>query len=64
MCDGADSEGEECMRTIVVDDERIMLRQFARLSRDIADLNLVGSFECASDAVRYAMGVSGGTGVH
>ena len=43
------------MRTIVVDDERIMLRQFGRLSRDIADLNLVGSFECASDAVRYAM---------
>ena len=52
MCDGADSGGEECMRTIVVDDERIMLRQFARLGRDIAVLNLVGSFEWASNAVQ------------
>ena len=42
------------MRTIVVDDEQLMLKRFVRLSKGIADLNLVGQFECAADAVAYA----------
>ena len=43
------------MRAIVVDDEQIMLRRFERLSRDIKDLNIVGTFETASDAIGYAL---------
>lgn len=42
------------MRTIVVDDEPIMLKRFVRLSRGIPDISLVGQFECAADALRYA----------
>ena len=42
------------MRTIVVDDEPLMLKRFARLSRDIPDLNIVGQFESAQAALEYA----------
>ncbi len=42
------------MRTIVVDDEALMLRRFVRLSEDIPELNIVGQFECARDALEYA----------
>lgn len=42
------------MRAIVVDDERIMLKRFVRLSSDIRDLNIVGTFESADEAMRYA----------
>ncbi|MBQ8975460.1 MAG: response regulator [Oscillospiraceae bacterium] len=42
------------MRAIIVDDEPLMLRRFARLSKGIADLNIVGQFECAKDAIEYA----------
>lgn len=41
------------MRTIVVDDEPIMLRRFTRFGADIPDINLVGQFESAEDALRY-----------
>ena len=42
------------MRAIAVDDERIMLKRFMRLSKDIRDLNIVGMFENADEALRYA----------
>jgi len=42
------------MRAIVVDDEEIMGRRFVRLSEGIGDLNLVGRFESAKDALEYA----------
>ena len=42
------------MRAIIVDDEPIMLRRFARLSADIPDLHLVGEFESAEKALAYA----------
>lgn len=41
------------MRAIVVDDEPLMLRRFARLSSDINDLNVVGQFESAEKALEY-----------
>ena len=43
------------MRTIVVDDNKIMLSMFERMSSDIQDIKLVGVFERAVDAVRYAL---------
>jgi len=42
------------MRAIIVDDEPLMLKRFARLSADIADLNIVGQFESAEKALAYA----------
>lgn len=42
------------MRTIIVDDERIMLRRFTRLAEGIPDINLVGQFEDAQEALDYA----------
>ena len=42
------------VRTIVVDDSKIMLRMFEQMSKDIPDINLEGSFERAEDAIRYA----------
>ena len=42
------------MRAIIVDDEPLMLRRFARLSNDIPDLILVGQFESAEKALSYA----------
>lgn len=41
------------MRTILVDDEPLMLKRFVRLSASIPDVNIVGQFECAKDAVAY-----------
>ena len=43
------------MRTIIVDDEKVMLRIFENMSSGIPDINLVGSFERPGDAVRYAL---------
>lgn len=42
------------MRTIVVDDEVLMLKRFNRLSKGIPDLKIVGQFECAEDALHFA----------
>ena len=42
------------MRTIIVDDEHLMLKRFARLSKGIPDIRIVGQFECAEDAIAYA----------
>lgn len=42
------------MRTIIVDDEPLMLKRFVRLSSGIPDLHLVGRFESAEDALAYA----------
>lgn len=44
------------MRAIIVDDEPIMAQRFARLSKGIADLTLVGQFESAADALAYVRG--------
>ncbi|MCR4962362.1 MAG: response regulator [Firmicutes bacterium] len=41
------------MRAIIVDDEPLMLKRFARLSKDISDLYLVGQFESAAEALDY-----------
>ena len=43
------------MRAIIVDDEPLMLRRFARLSAEIPDLNLVGQFESAKAAMDFAV---------
>lgn len=42
------------MRAIIVDDEPLMLKRFVRLSEGIPDLNIVGEFESAQDALEYA----------
>jgi len=42
------------MRAIIVDDEPLMLRRFARLSTGIPDLNIVGQFGSAEKAMEYA----------
>lgn len=42
------------MRAIIVDDEPLMLKRFARLSEGIPDLHVVGQFESAQDAIQYA----------
>ena len=44
------------MKTIVVDDEAIMLRSFTRLSQGIADLNIVGKFEYPEEALAFVRG--------
>lgn len=42
------------MRAIIVDDELLMIRKFVRLSADIQDMNVVGQFDCADDAIMFA----------
>ncbi len=42
------------MRAIIVDDEPLMLKRFARLSADIPDLHIMGQFESAREALDYA----------
>ena len=42
------------MRAIIVDDEPVMLKRFARLAAEIPDLNVVGQFESAEKALNYA----------
>lgn len=41
------------MRTVIVEDEPIMIRSFLRLSKGIQDLEIVESFEMAEDAIEY-----------
>lgn len=42
------------MRAIIVDDEPLMLRRFERLSAGSKDLNIIGRFETAEDALDFA----------
>ena len=42
------------MRSIIVDDEPLMVRRFVRLSEEIPDLNVVGQFETAESALEFA----------
>ena len=42
------------MRAIIVDDEPLMIKRFCRLSADVFDINVVGRFESAKDALAYA----------
>ncbi len=42
------------MRAIVVDDERLMLKRFVRLSAGIPELYIMGQFESAQEALDYA----------
>ena len=42
------------MKTIIVDDEPIMLRSFLRLSEDIDSINVVGKFEWPQEALEFA----------
>ena len=42
------------MRAIIVDDEPLMLKRFARLSADIEGLSIVGQFESANEALSFA----------
>ena len=42
------------MRAIIVDDEPLMLKRFARLSEGIADLSIIGQFESAKKALAFA----------
>ncbi|MBR0456189.1 MAG: response regulator [Firmicutes bacterium] len=41
------------MKTIIVDDEAIMLRKFKRISEGIQDIELVGCFEDGASAIEY-----------
>jgi len=41
------------MRAIIVDDEPIMIKRFARLSAGIPDLDLIGRFESAGEALDF-----------
>lgn len=42
------------MKTIVVDDEKLMLSSFLRASRDIPDLEIAGTFQNPGDALHFA----------
>lgn len=42
------------MRAIIVDDEPLMIRHFTRLSQDIQDLNIIGSFESPDEALAFS----------
>lgn len=42
------------MKTILVDDEPIMLSSFTRISKDIQGLNIVGKFQYPQEALAYA----------
>lgn len=42
------------MRAIIVDDEPLMARKFTRLASEIPDLNVVGQFADAEDALAFA----------
>ena len=42
------------MRAIIVDDEPLMIRKFVRLSEGIPDLEIVGKFEYAAEALTFA----------
>lgn len=42
------------MRTIIVDDEPLMIKRFTRLSNGIPDIDIVGKFEVAESALKYA----------
>ena len=42
------------MRTIIVDDEHIMINRFIRISENIPDIYVVGKFEMAEEALEYA----------
>ena len=41
------------MRAIIVDDEPLMIKSFLRLSKDIDNLEVIGTFESAEDALRF-----------
>ena len=41
------------MKTIIVDDEAIMLRKFKRIGENVQDIELVGSFEDGATAIEY-----------
>ena len=41
------------MRTIIVENEQMMIKRFVRMSEKIEDIDLVGRFEYAEDAVKY-----------
>lgn len=43
------------MRAIIVDDEKLMLKRFVRLSEGIHDLHIVGEFDSSCDALDYAL---------
>ncbi len=42
------------MRAIIVDDESLMVRKFVRMTEDIADLSIVGSFTDPEEALAFA----------
>lgn len=42
------------MRAILVEDEPLMIRAFLRMSEDIKDLNVIGTFETAEAAIEYS----------
>ena len=44
------------MRAIIVDDEPLMVRKFVRLASGITDLNIVGQFSDAEEALDYVQG--------
>jgi len=41
------------MRAIIVDDEKLMIRKFTRLTEDIRDLKIVGTFDNSEEAENY-----------
>jgi len=41
------------MRAIIVDDERLMIQKFVRLTAGITDLNIVSMFDLGEVAVSY-----------
>lgn len=41
------------MRAIIVDDEMLMIQKFVRLTKEIEDLNIVGKFDNAKDALAF-----------
>lgn len=42
------------MKTIIVDDEKLMLMRFLRLSKGIPGIDIVGEFESSEQAIEYA----------
>ena len=42
------------MKTLIVDDEAIMVRKFKRMSEEISDIEIVGAFEDPIEALYFS----------
>lgn len=54
MSPSAYDEKGNTMRAIIVEDEPLMIEAFLRMSKGVEDLNIVGTFESAEEAINFS----------